>query len=252
MSFSRLSRKKMYASEVPGDDSQHHRSAMLRGTRLEAIREANRREGRQKKSPQRRLYYYENTAQVRRTPYSYEAASSDEDRPSVELLTEPESDKLPAVRRAPYLFADDTLRQGLAQQINPSASRRFARLVASQYSDDDDDFFLEPEQIDKELPSLHTDEHPEIPRVRRASARYRNHARRRAVVQNYIYSLPNMVMRNKKRTYFTIGMMLFVITLTILLLAPLDAEMFFLMLTLIVFALLALVAGFAHSNYRKK
>jgi hypothetical protein len=211
---------------------------------------------RQKKSSQRRLYYYENTAQVRRTPYFYDDTPFYEDRPlvdvPVDLRLEPESDKLPVVRRAPYSFVDDPLQQELAQQIDVPVIRRSSRLAAAQYGEDGDDYFLAPEQIDKELSVLHTDEHPEIPRVRRASAHSIVPIRRRkAVRRRYIHSLPALMLRNKRLAYFSIGIMLFVMILAMVFFAPVLSGI--VLLILLVLAISALLAvGYLYSNDRKK
>lgn len=225
---------------------------------------ANRREGRQKKSPPRRLYYYENTAQVRRTPYFYDDTSSYENKPPVDvpvnLKFEPESDKLPAVQRTPYLFADDPLRQEQTEQIAIPTVRRSSRLADSLYNDDDD-FFLAPEQVDQEMSSsIHTDKHPEIPRIRRASARSLVHTRalpiaraRRsnAVMQNSLSSLARLLMSNKKAACLAIGLTLFAILLVTVLFAPaLSGTVLLLLLILALFALLGM--GYLYVNDRKK
>lgn len=46
----------------------------------------------------------------------------------------------PLVRRAPYLYADDTLRKELAQQVEGPVVRRSSRLEVHQQSDDHDDY----------------------------------------------------------------------------------------------------------------
>jgi hypothetical protein len=214
------------------------------------------REGKnQKKVPTRRSSLYEDTLPVRRAPDFYADSPSYENWQSVDLKLDRESDKIPLVRRVPYLYDDDPLYRELAQQINAPVVRRSSRLAAHQYSDDDD-FLLAPEQIDRENSYLCMDEHPEIPRARRASARsiaYTDHTRRRnAVVQNYIYSLPDQVMRNKKIAYFIIGIMLFVMILAILLLAPFLSGISLLILILAISALLAAVVGYIYSHYQKK
>jgi hypothetical protein len=270
------SRRKWYGSGRKWYDSgfqggrvapQHRQSSLLRVTRLEAIRGANRREGGQKKSPQRRLYYYENTAQVRPTPYFYDDTSSYsyEDKPPVDvpvdIKIEPESDKLPAVQRTSYLFADDPLPQEQTEQIAVPIVRRSSRLADPLYGDDDDYYFLDPEQIDQEMsPSLHTDEYPEIPRVRRASARppvrtrVRSLARARrsnTFIQHSLSSLSALLMSNKKATCLAIGLTLFAILLATVLFAPaLSGIVLLLLLILALFALLAM--GYLYVNERKK
>ncbi len=257
-------RRKWHGLVFPGGfTSQQRQSSLMRIARLESLREANRREGKQKKSPQRRLYYYENTAQVRRTPYFYDdtSAYTYEDKPSVDVRLEPESDKLPAVPRTSYLRADDALREELTRQIDGPIVRRSSRLAAAQESDDDDYYFLDPEQIDQEMSSsLDTDKHPQVPIVRRASARplvrtrARSLARARrsnAVLQNALSSVAKLAMSNKKATCLAIGLTLFAILLATVLFAPaLSGVVLLFLLILGLFALLAM--GYLYVNERKK
>ncbi len=68
------------------------------------------------------------TGQIGRNPY-LDGRQEQNENPSGSL-------KKPLVRRAPYMYEDDPLRQELSQQLNPPLVRRSSRLEAQQHEEE--------------------------------------------------------------------------------------------------------------------